>query len=117
MKNRAKVFVIGGGIADCSALYHLTCEGWNDVVVVERNELTSGELTSGTTWHLVARVPNFGMLYLDTALMFIPPGALGQAVPRRRVPMQADEMEPVRILARYVVALPRRPPINALRRA
>jgi len=47
--------VIGGGIAGCSTLYHLTQEGWNDVVLVERNELTSG-----TTWHSAAQVTNFG---------------------------------------------------------
>ena len=56
MKSRTKVVVIGGGIAGCSTLYHLTAEGWSDVVLVERNELTSG-----TTWHSAAQVTNFGM--------------------------------------------------------
>ncbi len=56
MKSRTKVVVIGGGIAGCSALYHLTQEGWSDVVLVERDELTSG-----TTWHSAAQVTNFGM--------------------------------------------------------
>jgi dimethylglycine dehydrogenase len=42
MKSRTKVVVIGGGIAGCSTLYHLTQEGWSDVVLVERDELTSG---------------------------------------------------------------------------
>jgi dimethylglycine dehydrogenase len=56
MKTRTKVVVIGGGIAGCSTLYHLTQEGWGDVVLVERNELTSG-----TTWHSAAQVTNFGM--------------------------------------------------------
>ena len=37
-------------------LYHLTQEGWTDVVLVERDELTSG-----TTWHSAAQVTNFGM--------------------------------------------------------
>ncbi|MXY33101.1 MAG: FAD-dependent oxidoreductase, partial [Boseongicola sp. SB0664_bin_43] len=55
MKSRAKAVVIGGGIAGCSTLYHLTQEGWDDVVLVERNELTSG-----TTWHSAAQVTNFG---------------------------------------------------------
>ena len=56
MKTDARVVVIGGGIAGCSTLYHLTQEGWSDVVLVERDELTSG-----TTWHSAAQVTNFGM--------------------------------------------------------
>jgi dimethylglycine dehydrogenase len=55
MKSRTKVVVIGGGIAGCSTLYHLTREGWTDVVLLERDELTSG-----TTWHSAAQVTNFG---------------------------------------------------------
>lgn len=55
MKAQTRVVVIGGGIAGCSTLYHLTQEGWTDVVLVERNELTSG-----TTWHSAAQVTNFG---------------------------------------------------------
>jgi|TARA_B110000879_G_C11179031_1_gene517424 dimethylglycine dehydrogenase len=56
MKSQTRVVVIGGGIAGCSTLYHLTQEGWTDVVLVERNELTSG-----TTWHSAGQVTNFGM--------------------------------------------------------
>ncbi|MEM7598930.1 MAG: FAD-dependent oxidoreductase [Pseudomonadota bacterium] len=56
MKSQTRCVVIGGGIAGCSTLYHLTQEGWTDVVLVERNELTSG-----TTWHSAAQVTNFGM--------------------------------------------------------
>ena len=55
MKTQARVVVIGGGIAGCSTLYHLTQEGWSDVVLLERDELTSG-----TTWHSAAQVTNFG---------------------------------------------------------
>ncbi len=55
MKSRTRAVVIGGGIAGCSTLYHLTQEGWTDVVLVERDELTSG-----TTWHSAAQVTNFG---------------------------------------------------------
>jgi len=53
VKSHARVVVIGGGIGGCSALYHLTQEGWTDVVLVERDELTSG-----TTWHSAAQCPN-----------------------------------------------------------
>ena len=56
MKTQTRVVVIGGGIAGCSALYHLTQEGWSDVMLLERDELTSG-----TTWHSAAQVTNFGM--------------------------------------------------------
>ncbi|MDX8348103.1 FAD-dependent oxidoreductase [Cognatiyoonia sp. IB215446] len=56
MKSRTRIVVIGGGIAGCSTLYHLTQEGWSDVVLIERDELTSG-----TTWHSAAQVTNFGM--------------------------------------------------------
>ncbi len=53
MKSHARVVVIGGGIGGCSTLYHLVQEGWTDVVLVERDELTSG-----TTWHSAAQCPN-----------------------------------------------------------
>jgi dimethylglycine dehydrogenase len=55
IKSHARVVVIGGGIAGCSTLYHLTKEGWTDVVLVERDELTSG-----STWHAAAQVTQFG---------------------------------------------------------
>jgi len=55
LKTQARVVIIGGGIAGCSTLYHLTREGWNDVVLVERDELTSG-----STWHAAAQVTQFG---------------------------------------------------------
>lgn len=54
MKSHARVVVIGGGIAGCSVLYHLTKLGWTDVALVERNELTSG-----STWHSVGNTPMF----------------------------------------------------------
>ena len=46
MKKHAQAVVIGGGVVGCSVLYHLTKHGWKDVVLVERDELTSG-----STWH------------------------------------------------------------------
>ena len=53
MNSHARVVIIGGGIGGLSALYHLTQEGWNDIVLLERNELTSG-----TTWHSAAQCPS-----------------------------------------------------------
>ncbi len=55
MKTHTDVVVIGGGIAGCSTIYHLTQEGITDCVLLERDELTSG-----TTWHSAAQVTNFG---------------------------------------------------------
>ncbi len=55
MKTYARVVIIGGGIGGVSLLYHLTREGWSDVVLVERDELTSG-----STWHAAAQVTQFG---------------------------------------------------------
>ncbi|HEX2113518.1 MAG TPA: FAD-dependent oxidoreductase [Alphaproteobacteria bacterium] len=46
MKSHVQVAVIGGGVVGCSVLYHLTKAGWRDVVLLERDELTSG-----STWH------------------------------------------------------------------
>ena len=49
MSEHAQVVVIGGGLVGCSILYHLTKLGWTDVVLFERDELTSG-----STWHAAA---------------------------------------------------------------
>ena len=49
METHARVVVIGGGLIGCSILYHLTKLGWTDVVLLERDELTSG-----STWHAAA---------------------------------------------------------------
>ncbi|MDE0713256.1 MAG: FAD-binding oxidoreductase, partial [Gammaproteobacteria bacterium] len=63
MKTHARVVVIGGGIGGVSVLYHLTREGWTDVVLVERDELTSG-----STWHAAAQVTQFGINQTMVAL-------------------------------------------------
>ena len=54
MRRTAKVVVIGGGVAGCSVLYHLTRPGWNEVTLVEKNELTSG-----STWHAAGLCTQF----------------------------------------------------------
>ncbi|NKB28459.1 MAG: FAD-dependent oxidoreductase [Rhodobacteraceae bacterium] len=48
---KAQVVIIGGGIHGCSVAYHLAREGWSDVVLLERKQLTSG-----TTWHAAGLV-------------------------------------------------------------
>ena len=50
-----KVVVIGGGVIGCSVAYHLTKFGWKDVVLLERDQLTSG-----TTWHAAGLVSQLG---------------------------------------------------------
>ncbi len=44
--SHARVVIIGGGVIGCSVAYHLSKQGWQDVVLLERKQLTSG-----TTWH------------------------------------------------------------------
>jgi len=54
MKSQARVVIIGGGAMGVGLAYALPKEGWNDVVLVEK-----GELTSGSTWHAAGLVPHF----------------------------------------------------------
>jgi len=54
MKSHARVVIVGGGMLGVSLACHLTREGWQDVVLVEK-----GELTSGSTWHAAGLIPNF----------------------------------------------------------
>ncbi len=54
MKQHARVVIIGGGVLGAGLLYFLTKEGWDDIVLVEK-----GELTSGSTWHAAGLIPHF----------------------------------------------------------
>ena len=51
MRTHAQAVVIGGGVIGCSILYHLAKLGWSEVVLLERDELTSG-----STWHAAANI-------------------------------------------------------------
>ncbi|MGQ0603202.1 MAG: GcvT family protein [Anaerolineales bacterium] len=42
LPSHARAVIIGGGVGGASVAYHLTRMGWKEVVVLERNELTSG---------------------------------------------------------------------------
>ena len=58
MKTHYRAVVIGGGIVGSSTLYHLAKMGWKDVVLLEKNEYTSG-----STWHAAGLLPLFNMSY------------------------------------------------------
>ena len=71
MKTTAQVVVIGGGVVGCSVLYHLTKKGWTDVMLLERDQLTSG-----STWHAAGGFhtlngdPNVAMLQSYTVGLY-----------------------------------------------
>ena len=50
----ARVIIIGGGAVGTSALFHLCKSGWNDALLLEKNQLTAG-----STWHAAGNVPTF----------------------------------------------------------
>jgi 4-methylaminobutanoate oxidase (formaldehyde-forming) len=65
MIDRARAVVIGGGVGGCSILYWLARLGWDDVVLVER-----AELTSGSTFHSAGLVGQLrGSLSLTQMMM------------------------------------------------
>ena len=51
MESHAKVVIIGGGVVGCSILFHLAKFGWKDVILLERDELTSG-----SSWHAAGQI-------------------------------------------------------------
>ena len=55
LPQRARVVVVGGGVIGCSVAYHLAHMGWRDVVLLERDRVTSG-----TTWHAAGLMVCFG---------------------------------------------------------
>ena len=61
MKTHVKALVVGGGAVGTSIAYHLARAGWEDVMLLERDELTSG-----STWHAAGLLPLFNMSYATT---------------------------------------------------
>ena len=51
LPTEANVVIVGGGVIGCSIAYHLAKAGTGDVVLLERQQLTSG-----TTWHAAGLV-------------------------------------------------------------
>ena len=47
---RAKIVIIGGGVGGTSVAYHLAQLGETDVVLVDRNDLTSGSTFTQQVW-------------------------------------------------------------------
>ncbi len=58
-----KVVVIGGGVAGASCAYHLAKFGWKDIILLERDQLTSG-----TTWHAAGLLGQLGATSTITKL-------------------------------------------------
>ena len=54
MQSLARVVIIGGGMMGVGLLYHLAEAGWDDCVLIEK-----AELTSGSTWHAAGQCPSF----------------------------------------------------------
>jgi heterotetrameric sarcosine oxidase gamma subunit len=55
LPSRARIVVVGGGVIGCSVAYHLAHMGEKDVVLLERDRVTSG-----TTWHAAGLIVTFG---------------------------------------------------------
>ncbi len=65
MRDRARAVVIGGGVGGASVLYWLARLGWEDVLLVER-----ADLTSGSTFHSAGLVGQLrGSLSLTRMMM------------------------------------------------
>src|SRR5438874_11065889 len=55
LPTHARAVIVGGGVIGTSVAYHLAAMGWKDVVLLERDRLTSG-----TTWHAAGLMVTFG---------------------------------------------------------
>ncbi len=58
MKTHVRALITGGGAVGTAIAYHLAKAGWSDVMLLERDELTSG-----STWHAAGLLPLFNMSY------------------------------------------------------
>ena len=56
LPSHARIVIIGGGVIGTSIAYHLGKLGVRDVVLLERDKLTSG-----TTWHAAGLIASGGM--------------------------------------------------------
>ena len=60
-KTYVKALVVGGGAVGTAIAYSLAKGGWKDVMLLERDELTSG-----STWHAAGLLPYFNMSFATT---------------------------------------------------
>ena len=60
----ARAIIVGGGVIGTSVAYHLARQGWTDILLLERDKLTSG-----TTWHAAGLIASAGMS--DETLLWI----------------------------------------------
>jgi len=51
LPSHVRAVIIGGGVVGCSVLFHLAKFGWKDVILLERDELTSG-----SSWHAAGQI-------------------------------------------------------------
>ena len=72
LPKHARVAVIGGGVVGCSVLYHLAKKGWQDILLLERRELSCGSSWHAAgAFHIINSNANLSALQLHT-LKFYP---------------------------------------------
>src|SRR5437773_2741095 len=110
IQDRARVVIIGGGIAGASIAYHLAELGWRDIVVVDQAELVSGTTshapglvgqlrsTASLTRMLMHSVALYRGLAADGAQAYAEVGSLRLASSRERL----DELRLQAVFAKSV---------------
>ncbi|TGS57696.1 FAD-binding oxidoreductase, partial [Mesorhizobium sp. M1D.F.Ca.ET.183.01.1.1] len=64
LPKRTRVLVIGGGVVGCSVLYHLAKLGETDIILVEKNQLTSG-----SSWHAAGMLSQYHADRVDLEIL------------------------------------------------
>src|SRR5258708_12645427 len=66
LPKRTRIVIIGGGVAGASIAYHLALRGEQDVIIIERSQLTSG-----STFHSAGLVGQLrGSVTLTSMMMY-----------------------------------------------